>query len=46
MKSILSVKLCDKVNLRDGVEKKPKHRFVAKVQVARLDTALALILTG
>lgn len=45
MKFILSVKLCDKVNLRDGVKKKLKHRFVAKVQVAKLDAALALILT-
>lgn len=40
MKSILSVKLFDKVNLRDGVEKKLKHRFVTKVQVVRLDAAL------
>lgn len=46
MKFILSGKLCDKVNLRDGVEKKLKLRFVTKVQVARLDAALALILTG
>lgn len=32
MKPILPVELRDGVNLRDGVEKKLKYRFVAKVQ--------------
>lgn len=43
---MLSVKICDKVNLMDGVEKSLKHRYVAKVQDVRLDTALVLILTS
>ena len=37
MKSILSVKIWDKVNLRGGVERKLKHRSVAKGAERRSD---------